>query len=562
MTIPKNQIGIYYWTESLEDYRYLKSELRSISHLEVIHAENEGFFDTLQHTKSLIIVDYTLRHYVNQLPMSIPKTQIILTSSQHQAFELGELVFIRLNSLTLLLKSVVRMPDSEEVIALELFNTLIQSVPDLIFFKDLHFNYLTANQAFLDHFKLDKSELIGKKDEDLFPLDIHATSIESDRYVLENARSIKFETNYTDKTNTRRYLETIKTPVFDSNEELIGMVGISRDVTIKKQQESLHQRNSLLLNQSELLTKSGSFELLIDQSRILCSDHLLHMMELDPDDLTSQADLISTIHPADQQNFINTLHQTIETKQKNSIEHRIISSTTNRTIYCRTIMSAELIHKNRMVFGTMVDIGEARTNQQAILNAQENERKTIAADLHDGLIQKLVAANMHLSVLELNQEAQSKLTIASELIRSAIEETRQLTRNLSLRTIDNLGLKNALLETIDSCPLDSEVDYTFDFDEQQINHELSTHIYRIFQEGLANIMKYANATRVNLSLIRDSENLTLNIKDDGVGFDVNGYQNGNGLKNIQQRVSQSNGIFLLDSKPGKGTSLTVVLPTL
>ena len=118
--------------------------------------------------------------------------------------------------------------------------------------------------------------VIGKTDSQLFQSSISLISQESDQYVLANRESITFETTY-DLKGTKVHLETIKTPVISEQNEVLGIVGISRDITSKREQEEQLRRNALLLNQSEFLTNSGSFEIKKGDHLIQSSSHLKNM---------------------------------------------------------------------------------------------------------------------------------------------------------------------------------------------------------------------------------------------------------------------------------------------
>tara|TARA_Y100000310_G_C20680685_1_gene815767 strand:+ start:646 stop:1905 length:1260 start_codon:yes stop_codon:yes gene_type:complete len=415
------------------------------------------------------------------------------------------------------------------------------------------------NKSFAKHYKTDMQSVIGKTDSQLFQSSISLISQESDQYVLANRESITFETTY-DLKGTKVHLETIKTPVISEQNEVLGIVGISRDITSKREQEEQLRRNALLLNQSEFLTNSGSFEIKKGDHLIQSSSHLKNMLELEADFIFTFEDLMDHIYEADKYIFQEAIKDTYIFNRKNSIDHRVITQKSKKVISCHTTLNVDPNANTPIVFGTIVDMNEERENQQAILDTQENERKALAANLHDSLIQKLVAANMYISSLEEGKHDSEKLAVAKDLINSSIDETRRITRNLSLRNVENLGLKNALLEIIESYPLETLISYHFDFDQKELNNELGTTIYRIFQEAIANIMKYAEADHIDFSIRKQYDGLLIRIKDDGIGFTPVQEAQGNGLKNIRLRVAQNNGSFNLITNINEGVEIIIRLP--
>ncbi|MDO8426590.1 MAG: MEDS domain-containing protein, partial [Deltaproteobacteria bacterium] len=125
----------------------------------------------------------------------------------------------------------------------ERLKTLIHSVPDIIYFKDAKGTNLIVNKAFEDFVGLGGEEIIGKKDTEFFPPDLAAFCLESDMKVLEKRDALRFEESYMGKDGERRFFDTIKAPLFDSEGRIAGLVGVSRDVTERKRQnEEIEKR--------------------------------------------------------------------------------------------------------------------------------------------------------------------------------------------------------------------------------------------------------------------------------------------------------------------------------
>ena len=144
-------------------------------------------------------------------------------------------------------------------------------------------------------------------------------------------------------------------------------------------------------------------------------------------------------------------------------------------------------------------------------------------------------------------------------------EIRNLSHSLVTPTLGEDGLKDALQDLVDSVPqannirIDLSVDEKYDSLQVEKSKELM--IYRIVQEQLSNIIKYAKASDVNISLKQETESLYLSVSDNGVGFDTEQTAGkGIGLKNINTRVGYYAGDMKIISSPGKGCTLEVFIP--
>ena len=205
---------------------------------------------------------------------------------------------------------------------------------------------------------------------------------------------------------------------------------------------------------------------------------------------------------------------------------------------------------------------QAKKQTLDIVNAQEQERKRIARDLHDSLGQLLSALKIRLEKAKRNNETPKQDTL--NLIDNAVEEMRSLAYNLMPAALDKKGLKSALDELVDK--LRNTVEFKIFFqihgiDETLITKEYQYNIYRIIQEGLNNIIKHAGAKEVSLQLLKVEDKLTITIEDDGKGFDIKARMDGGiGIQNIAARTEWLDGTFRIDSGPEIGSTLIVEIP--
>ena len=201
-----------------------------------------------------------------------------------------------------------------------------------------------------------------------------------------------------------------------------------------------------------------------------------------------------------------------------------------------------------------------------VLRIQEEERRRVAAEIHDGVTQLLVSALYWLrtSADDAVDDRAGSLGRGVELVEEALQEARNAIQNLRPELLDDLGLGPSLraLTMRDQNGVEFELDVD---DAVGLAPHQETALYRIAQEALTNIRKHAHASRVQLALTEDGDEVLLRVKDDGVGFDgaeARGRPGGTsfGLKGMAERATLVGGRLKVASKPGKGTTLTLRLP--
>ncbi|MGD8703192.1 MAG: PAS domain S-box protein [Desulfosarcina sp.] len=203
----------------------------------------------------------------------------------------------------------------------------------------------------------------------------------------------------------------------------------------------------------------------------------------------------------------------------------------------------------------------------SIMNGQEKERAYLARELHDELGQVLTALRMEAVWIrnrarETDPEVSERAQTMCKLIDKTIEEVRGLAIRLRPGVLDHLGL----VEAIEWYTADFEKRYditcVFEHgDGPEIRGNIATSAYRITQEALTNLARHASATRCQVTLYFDDNQLTLTIRDNGKGFvpDALGEADGLGVANMRERANLVGGTFDIQSLPGKGTRICFVV---
>ncbi|HWB25528.1 MAG TPA: sensor histidine kinase [Chitinophagaceae bacterium] len=205
---------------------------------------------------------------------------------------------------------------------------------------------------------------------------------------------------------------------------------------------------------------------------------------------------------------------------------------------------------------------------KAVISAEEAERKRIAAELHDGVGQMMVAAKMNLSSIEndipfTTAEQKNKFAKVASLIDDSCREVRTVSRNMMPDALLKHGLAHATGEFIDK--IDSKlicINFHSEGLNTRIDGNIETVLYRVIQECVNNVMRHSGAKRLDISLIKDEEGIKATIEDNGKGFNTRdkGNFDGIGLKNIQSRINYLKGTVEWDSTPGNGTLVAIYVP--
>ena len=201
------------------------------------------------------------------------------------------------------------------------------------------------------------------------------------------------------------------------------------------------------------------------------------------------------------------------------------------------------------------------------IQAQEKEREEIGKELHDNINQILAAAKLYLDlVMNDGEKEEDRLEALHKSYRNlnlAMEEIRQLSKSLVAPSLGGTGLNHALLHLTNNFPLSASLQLNLDFSGYQSDIDddnIKLTCYRIVQVQLNNIIKHARAKKATIRLSRTADHLDIIIQDDGIGFDTAKNTGGIGLRNIKNRVGYYNGTVRIDSEPGKGCTLTVMIP--
>ena len=195
-----------------------------------------------------------------------------------------------------------------------------------------------------------------------------------------------------------------------------------------------------------------------------------------------------------------------------------------------------------------------------LLYAHDEERRRVARELHDGLIQSLAAIKLRAATAHVNSELAANAEMA-EMVDRAIGETRTLAYSLRPPLLDDLGLIPSLRRLGETIEERSDLRVLIEADlPERLDIAVESLLFHVAQQAVQNVMRHARATQVRLDITRCDGMVRLSVTDDGIGFRAEDPQ-GLGLRGIRERVEVCGGRMTISTSPGRGACVTVEVPS-
>jgi PAS domain S-box-containing protein len=245
------------------------------------------------------------------------------------------------------------------------------------------------------------------------------------------------------------------------------------------------------------------------------------------------------------------------------------------------LTSSRILYQGRpCMMGLIRDVTQRQQTLEALqreqealrrlLAADDRERQLIAYEIHDGLTQFLVAANMNFEAHERLPAAESKepdspYAIGRRMLREGLSEARRLSGNLRPPKIDDRGVVAAIADYLQDNRYYDGIEFEFQhrMESERLDPLLEAALVRVVQEGVANARRHSRSDKVRIELTQQGDRLRLEIRDWGVGFRPQEIRTGSfGLEGIRARVRLLGGTVEIDSAPGHGTQILADFPVL
>ena len=216
---------------------------------------------------------------------------------------------------------------------------------------------------------------------------------------------------------------------------------------------------------------------------------------------------------------------------------------------------------------------QLQASAERLVNAQMEERRRVAYDIHDGLAQMLVATHQRLQTYSTyrslrSEEAKHELELVETLLKGSIEEVRRVMANLRPSALDDFGLEMALGHYLTELGQEAgwQVDYQCNLGKRRLPAHIEATVFRIVQEAVSNVRKHAQSPTLYVRLARKADTFSAVVRDTGKGFVVNHLEQASGpgqqvgLTSMSERALALGGHLQVRSRPGRGTQVLLRLP--
>jgi len=476
---------------------------------------------------------------------------------------------------------------------------MLDHSPSLIFLKDLKGRYLEVNQQFERTFHLTLQDIIGKTDHDIFPAEQATEFRANDLKVLEAQRSLQFEEVALHDDGPHTNIVS-KFPLRGLDGTPYAICGITTDITERKVAEealqtsdaftravldSLSARVCVLDKEGVILKTNNAWSEFVRQH---VEDKVFTLGEVGQNYLdlcrrttaggttaTGQAILkgIETVLTRDQPSFSVEYCVALPEEEQWFLMRVAPLKEREGVVISHTDIS-ERVRMAKSLEDHVRLLGEKRKELESLtgklIEAQEEERRRIARELHDDFNQRLAALSVELESMERAPIAPPE-PVARQLatihvqIGQLSDDLHDMAYRLHPSLLEHVGLEVALRDHVAEFTKRTGLPVTFDAREVPgtLSQEIATNLFRVMQESLQNVSKHAQATKVTVRLSGSSRGIGLSVRDNGKGFDLeskNDCMRGLGLVSMQERARGLGGFLRIHSLPRDGTKVCAWIP--
>ncbi len=281
------------------------------------------------------------------------------------------------------------------------------------------------------------------------------------------------------------------------------------------------------------------------------------------------------IHPEDREYAINFCRESSKHREQFDFEYRMLSST-GEVVWLHDLVSVSFeAGEPKLLQGFMLDITERKSAEQALdelsgrlIQAQEDERRRIARELHDDVSQRLALLSIDLDLLGASvpspEDLRERTARLTDQVRELSSEIHGVAYRLHPAKLEQLGLTAAVEGLCNELAAKHGLRIKLEHHEpsRPISREVALCLYRVVQEALQNVVKHSGADEARVQLLGSDDEIHLRIEDPGVGFDPSSPQaaGGIGLASMRERLRLVAGEISIESGPSCGTQVEVRVP--
>ena len=469
------------------------------------------------------------------------------------------------------------------------FRSLTELSSDWYWEQDAELRFTLLSEGFFQRSSMRPEDFLGKQRwECSVGLPLNSTW-EAHRATLEARLPFRnFEFERFEADGARRFQAASGHPVFDAHGAFVGYRGTGRDITARVLAEQKLREQSRLLTRAQELAGLGYWEYETSSGFISGSRELRRMLQIDSEGPGQALEgALDFVDPQDRETVRGAIRSAIERDKSFDLEARVTTAGGRPRIM---IISGEAVKDATgnisKVIGSCLDISERRARENALsdaarelqalsrrlVEAQETERRHLAAELHDQVGQNLTALSINLDILanrldtlEGVAEAKRRVGDSLALLDATSHCIEGVLDDLRPPMLDDWGIGPTLRWVAEEFARRTEIPAPVRVlgAERRIDPKNELALVRIAQEALNNVAKHAQARRVEILLRWESASVSVEVADNGIGFDTSGSggRKGLGLLSMRERTQALDGELEIESAPGRGTCVRVRVPS-
>jgi PAS domain S-box-containing protein len=450
--------------------------------------------------------------------------------------------------------------------------------PALMSLKDRDGRYRFVNTRFLARHTLRREQVLGRRDEELFPRHQAAAMSEHDAEVMARGEPVEYERSAEIAGATYVSL-VVKFPAAGG----VGM--IASDITDRRLTEQALREQRALLTEAQKLAGLGWWEWSTESGRVVWSEELYRIYGVSPETFKPSFEAyLEHVHPEDRQHCGAMMARALMDGRGFSTHERIVRPG-GEVRYLRSQVEVVRNEEGKpiKVLGASLDFTEQRHSETALrqaaqdlhgltrrlVQAEEAERKRIARELHDRVGQALSALNINLDIVlrsgALAPAAKQRLADSINLVDSTLQSIEGVMAELRPPLLDEYGLAAALAWHAEEFSRRTGIKVSVDDEAAEavrsLRLEAALALFRIAQEALNNVLKHAHAAAVRMEVTLAGNDVVLSVQDDGAGFDASQTPRGRrGMTTMRERAEAAGGRLEIDTAPGRGTRVVATVP--
>ncbi|MBR9860542.1 PAS domain S-box protein [bacterium] len=418
-------------------------------------------------------------------------------------------------------------------------------------------------------------QIVGKKPLDLYPVPIqHLDQVqhlqESWDRCIQSKKPLIFSENLTFSNNkSETWWQSTLNPILNEEGEVVRIIYCAINITEQRKIEQLLRQSeqkfkTIVNDQTEMIVRWQPGGIRTFVNKAYCKEFGLSMEEAIGTSFYKQVneeylDLVKErIENLSLEQPVSTASHMVKLDDGS----RVWQEWTDRAFFDEDGEVIDYQSTGRNITDMVVQ--NQKTLEQ-VYESVESERSRIAADIHDGLGQKLTAALFTARSLFLNE--QSKQGLKEELVeilKEALDESRTIARSMIPKSVEEFGLEASLRDLMSHTEMSTGIKTEVEIKtkNQRLPIMFEKHLFRIAQEAVTNAIKHAEASTLSMKFKEDEHSLWMQVKDDGIGIDIVGKEEETtlGLRSIENRINLLNGSVNISRNSPQGTTVDVKVP--